>query len=191
MLSKQLRKQLGLGSVSAGDAWSAVAGAAGATEPISQLQRLQRRLSQYTTQKQAYSDAHAGTMLVLYVDSSPIDQAVAGVRLGSEPGLLLACVSSGSEALEAVFGGKWLPDLVLMDVALHDAPASEVAGQMRAAFSPLELPIMLLASRSGEAEALAALEAGVNDFLITAAPHRAAGTHQQPGDDQAECAAQG
>lgn len=57
---------------------------------------------------------------------SPIDQAVAGVRLGSEPGLLLACVSSGSEALEAVFGGKWLPDLVLMDVALHDAPASEV-----------------------------------------------------------------
>ena len=37
---------------------------------------------------------------------------------------------------------------------------------MRAAFSPLELPIMLLASRSGEAEALAALEAGVNDFLI-------------------------
>lgn len=53
---------------------------------------------------------------------------------------------------------------------------------MRAAFSPLELPIMLLASRSGEAQALAALEAGVNDFLITAAPHRAAGTHQQPGD---------
>lgn len=69
LLSKQLRKQLGLGSVSAGDAWSAVAGAAGAAEPISQLQRLQRRLSQYTTQKQAYSDAHAGTMLVLYVDS--------------------------------------------------------------------------------------------------------------------------
>ncbi|WIA10771.1 hypothetical protein OEZ85_010940 [Tetradesmus obliquus] len=104
---------------------------------------------------------HQSALVTRLLDSSPIDQAVAGVRLGSEPGLLLACVSSGSEALEAVFGGKWLPDLVLMDVALHDAPASEVAGQMRAAFSPLELPIMLLASRSGEAQALAALEAGV------------------------------
>jgi hypothetical protein len=70
-LNKQLRKQLGLGSASdgAGDTWSAVAGAAGAAGPISQLQKLQRRLSQYATQKSAYSETHAGTMLVLRVDS--------------------------------------------------------------------------------------------------------------------------
>jgi CheY-like chemotaxis protein len=57
---------------------------------------------------------------------SPIDQAVASVLLGSEPGLVLVSVSSGAEALEVVFGGAWLPDLVLMDVLLHDMVASEV-----------------------------------------------------------------
>jgi hypothetical protein len=66
-----LRKQLGLGSASDGaaDTWNAIAGAAGASGPISHLQKLQRRLSQYTTQKTAYSEAHGGMMLVLYVDS--------------------------------------------------------------------------------------------------------------------------
>jgi hypothetical protein len=70
-VDKRLRRQLGLGSVSdgAGDTWSAVAGAAGAAGPTSHLQKLQRRLSQYTAQKMAYSEAHGGIMLVLYVDS--------------------------------------------------------------------------------------------------------------------------
>ncbi|KAF6254791.1 hypothetical protein COO60DRAFT_286934 [Scenedesmus sp. NREL 46B-D3] len=107
-----------------------------------------------------------GTMLVLYVDSSPIDQAVASVLLDNEPGLRLVSVSSGAEALEVVFSGQWLPDLVLMDVLLQDMAASEVCRQVRCAFGSLELPIVLLSSRSGEAGMLAALERGVNDFLI-------------------------
>jgi CheY-like chemotaxis protein len=59
---------------------------------------------------------------------SPIDQAVASVLLGNEPGLRLLCVGSGAEALEVVFGGQWLPDLILMDVLLQDMVASEVRG---------------------------------------------------------------
>jgi DNA-binding response OmpR family regulator len=41
-----------------------------------------------------------------------------------------------------------------------------VCSQLRSVFGPLELPIVLLSSRSGEADMLAALERGVNDFLI-------------------------
>lgn len=37
---------------------------------------------------------------------------------------------------------------------------------LRSQFSPLELPILLITTRSGEADALAALEKGVNDFLL-------------------------
>jgi DNA-binding response OmpR family regulator len=37
---------------------------------------------------------------------------------------------------------------------------------LRLHFSPLELPILLATAHSGEAEALAALEKGVNDFLL-------------------------
>jgi DNA-binding response OmpR family regulator len=42
----------------------------------------------------------------------------------------------------------------------------QVCSQIRDVFGPLELPIVLLSSRSGEADMLAALERGVNDFLI-------------------------
>jgi DNA-binding response OmpR family regulator len=42
----------------------------------------------------------------------------------------------------------------------------QVCSHLRSMFQPLELPIVLLSSRSGEADMLAALERGVNDFLI-------------------------
>ncbi|WIA35304.1 hypothetical protein OEZ86_003759 [Tetradesmus obliquus] len=44
--------------------------------------------------------------------------------------------------------------------------ATEVCKVLRLHFSPLELPILLATAHSGEAEALAALEQGVNDFLL-------------------------
>jgi DNA-binding response OmpR family regulator len=37
---------------------------------------------------------------------------------------------------------------------------------LRLHFSPLELPILLVSARSGEADALAALDKDVNDFLL-------------------------
>jgi CheY-like chemotaxis protein len=58
---------------------------------------------------------------------------VASVLLGSEAGFNLVSVSSGAEALEVVFGGQWLPDIILMDVLLHDMMASEVGMGWRAA----------------------------------------------------------
>jgi hypothetical protein len=45
-------------------------------------------------------------------------------------------------------------------------PNPQVCKVLRLHFSPLELPILLVSARSGEADALAALDKGVNDFLL-------------------------
>lgn len=131
------------------------------------LRRL-KRLS-LKTPNHAFSEipANAGAVLVLYVDSSPIDQAVMSALLNSEPGYKLASASTGRQALDMVLSAEWLPDIILIDVMLPDMKPSDVCNSLRAVYSTVELPVLLLSSRSGEEDMLAALEGGqVNDFLL-------------------------
>ncbi|KAF8068337.1 Gyc88E [Scenedesmus sp. PABB004] len=156
------------GAAAGGAAGAAAAAAAAAGLPSLGVQRLRRFSLRKSAPRQAYSEApaHCGVALVLCVNASPIDQAVVSALLGGEASLSLAFAGSGQAALDAVLCGAWLPDVLLMDVALPDMRSSEVTAALRAVYSPAELPIVLMSSRSGEADMLAALEGGVNDFLI-------------------------
>src|SRR5262249_17232612 len=62
------------------------------------------------------------------------------------------------------------PDLLVLDLALPDAPGIDVRRQSRAAggsvdrFDP-ELPVLVLSGRSSEADRLRGFEAGADDYV--------------------------
>lgn len=99
---------------------------------LSQRISLDFSLNTDPTSMQAYSEVpgHKGQMLVLYVDKSPIDQAVMAMLLGSEGqktfDFKIVSAGCGREALDLVFSSTYLPDLVLVDTMLPDMNASEV-----------------------------------------------------------------
>lgn len=58
-----------------------------------------------------------------------------------------------------------VPDLVLLDWMLPDAPGIELAKRLRAEARTRELPIILLTARAQERDKLAGFDAGVDDYL--------------------------
>ncbi|WP_161912370.1 response regulator transcription factor [Methylosinus sp. C49] len=80
-----------------------------------------------------------------------------------------ALVASGYETLEAATGREALkaiaasaPDAVLLDLGLPDMDGKEALRQARA-FS--QVPILILSARDREAEKIAALDAGADDYV--------------------------
>jgi DNA-binding response OmpR family regulator len=67
---------------------------------------------------------------------------------------------SGAEALTMAADSK--PDLVLLDLGLPDVSGETVARELRAA-GPT--PILILTARSGEADRIAGLELGADDYV--------------------------
>lgn len=80
-----------------------------------------------------------------------------------------ALAASGYETLEAATGREALkaiaayaPDAVLLDLGLPDMDGKEALGRARA-FS--QVPIIILSARDREAEKIAALDAGADDYV--------------------------
>jgi two-component system KDP operon response regulator KdpE len=69
-------------------------------------------------------------------------------------------VSTGVEAVAAVANGA--PDLIVLDLGLPDLEGTEVCRRMRA---HTRAPIVILSARSGEAEKVAALDIGADDYV--------------------------
>jgi two-component system KDP operon response regulator KdpE len=69
-------------------------------------------------------------------------------------------VSTGVEAVKAVADGGL--DLIVLDLGLPDLEGAEVCRQMRA---HTRAPIVILSARSGEAEKVAALDIGADDYV--------------------------
>ena len=72
---------------------------------------------------------------------------------------------SASDALRLC--GYNHPDLMLLDLALPDAPGIDVLREIRSAgdrFDP-ELPVLVLSGRTSEADRLRGFEAGADDFV--------------------------
>ena len=96
---------------------------------------------------------------VLVVDDEPAIRRYLRVALGAHDYTVFEA-ANGQEALAGVAGHR--PDLVIIDLGLPDIDGLEVTRQLR---EWTHLPIIILSVRGEEAEKIAALDAGADDYL--------------------------
>ncbi len=97
--------------------------------------------------------------LILIVDDDPQIQTM--LRIGLESaGYKTRAALTGAEALR--LAASIAPDAVLLDLGLPDRDGKDVLADMRA-FS--QVPIIVLSARDREAEKVAALDLGADDYL--------------------------
>ncbi len=99
----------------------------------------------------------AGRILLVDDDVS-IQRAVA--PLLRSRGYHVDVVSTGTEAVRAVEDTS--PELIVLDLGLPDLEGAEVCRRMR---GYTKAPIIILSARSGEAEKVAALDIGADDYV--------------------------
>ncbi len=108
---------------------------------------------------QPANERSAGKARVLVVDDEPeIRRAVQMGLAGSE--FVVAWAPTGQRGLEMV--AEWHPDVVLLDLSLPDLDGIEVTRALR---SWSAVPILVLSVRSSDADKIAALELGADDYL--------------------------
>lgn len=73
------------------------------------------------------------------------------------------CVESGEEALVEV--GRHLPDLIVLDVMLPGINGLEVCKMLKRETQTATISIVMLTARGEEADVVAALELGADDYL--------------------------
>lgn len=96
---------------------------------------------------------------VLVVDDEPQIRRALRTSLGSH-GYEVATAGTGEEAVLAA--AESAPDLILLDLGLPDLDGTEVIARVRG-FS--EVPVIVLSVRDRQADKVAALDAGADDFV--------------------------
>ena len=96
--------------------------------------------------------------ILLVDDDVSIQRAVA--PLLRSRGYRVDVARSGGEALAVVANAA--PDLIVLDLGLPDLEGAEVCRRIR---TLTKVPIVILSARSGEAEKVAALDIGADDYV--------------------------
>jgi two-component system KDP operon response regulator KdpE len=96
--------------------------------------------------------------ILLVDDEVPIQRAVA--PLLRSRGYDVEVAGTGADALKVVADHP--PDLMILDLGLPDIEGSEVCRRVRATSS---LPIVILSARGSEADKVAALDLGADDYI--------------------------
>jgi two-component system, OmpR family, KDP operon response regulator KdpE len=102
---------------------------------------------------------HTAGARVLIIDDEPQIQRAIRTHLG---GLHFAVegAATGAEGMDEV--ARWHPDVVILDLSLPDMDGIEVCRQLR---TWSQVPIIVLSVRSADADKVAALELGADDYL--------------------------
>ena len=102
------------------------------------------------------------TATILVVEDEPTIRELIGVNLrhAGYTALFAADVAAARQQIDAQ-----LPDLVLLDWMLPDSPGIELARRLRADARTRELPIIMLTARAQEADKIAGLEVGADDYV--------------------------
>jgi two-component system, OmpR family, KDP operon response regulator KdpE len=108
---------------------------------------------------QPHQATDAGKARVLVVDDEP--EIRRAVQLGLASGeFVVAWAPTGKRGLEMV--AEWHPDIVLLDLSLPDIDGIEVTRALRTWSA---VPLLILSVRSGDADKIAALELGADDYI--------------------------
>jgi two-component system KDP operon response regulator KdpE len=97
---------------------------------------------------------------ILVVDDEPPIRRLLRVGLGTQ-GYAIAEAGNARAALEAVESNR--PDLILLDLGLPDLSGHELLRRWRD--ERLDVPVVILSSRTDEAGIVRALELGADDYL--------------------------
>lgn len=102
----------------------------------------------------------SSTVKVLIVDDEPPIRRLLRVGLGTE-GYAISEAGNARDAIEHVKLDR--PDLILLDLGLPDMPGHDLLRQWRDEL--VNLPILILSSRTDEAGIVRALELGADDYV--------------------------
>ena len=102
----------------------------------------------------------SSTVKVLIVDDEPPIRRLLRVGLGTE-GYAISEAANARDAIEHVKLDR--PDLILLDLGLPDMPGHDLLRQWRDEL--VDLPIVILSSRTDEAGIVKALELGADDYV--------------------------
>ncbi len=100
---------------------------------------------------------------IMIIDDEPVNLQVLINHLALEE-YSVVTYDNGSEALLALDENQ-VPDLVIIDVMLPKMSGYEVCKEIRKNFSLLELPVLLMTTRSKPYDIISGIEAGANDYL--------------------------
>jgi CheY-like chemotaxis protein len=101
--------------------------------------------------------------LVLIVDDSWTNSALAASVL-KRSGYRTEVVRSGEEFRAWLKGGR--PQVIVMDVQLPDVDGFALTKEVRSAPDTADIPIIALTSRALKEDAMTALDAGCDDYLV-------------------------
>ncbi|HEV7257683.1 MAG TPA: response regulator transcription factor [Bosea sp. (in: a-proteobacteria)] len=102
----------------------------------------------------------SSTVKILVVDDEPPIRRLLRVGLGAEG----YAISEAGNARDAIAHVKLdRPDLILLDLGLPDMPGHDLLRQWRE--DRVDLPILILSSRTDEAGIVKALELGADDYV--------------------------
>jgi len=99
---------------------------------------------------------------ILIVEDEPAIRELVAVNL-RHAGYLPLMAGDALEARRSI--DAELPDLVVLDWMLPDAPGIELARRLRGDARTRELPIIMLTARAQETDKLTGFEAGADDYL--------------------------
>jgi two-component system phosphate regulon response regulator PhoB len=116
---------------------------------------------QAETQVTAFGSA-AAAPTVLIVDDEKDLRHLLDFNL-KQAGYRTLHAATGEEALQQA--ARHEPDMILLDLNLPDLSGIEVAKRLKADPETREIPIIMLTARGGEADKIAGLEAGADDYV--------------------------
>jgi two-component system phosphate regulon response regulator PhoB len=99
---------------------------------------------------------------ILVVEDERDIQELVRYNLGKE-GYTVQCVGTGEEALRAVRAAP--PDLVVLDLMLPGLDGLEVCRKLKREASTGQVPIIMLTAKGEEADIVAGLELGADDYI--------------------------
>jgi len=99
---------------------------------------------------------------ILVVEDEPAIQELIAVNLARH-GHEVRRATNADEALAAV--SESLPDVILLDWMLPDAPGPSIARKLRSESRTREVPIIMLTARASDEDKVAGLESGADDYI--------------------------
>lgn len=100
---------------------------------------------------------------LLIVDDEELNRDLTALNL-LKLGYLSSQAADGIQALELIDKVKF--DLILLDISMPNMDGIEVLQRLRAKYSPLELPVIMVTAEDDVNYIIKALEKGANDYLV-------------------------
>jgi DNA-binding response OmpR family regulator len=100
---------------------------------------------------------------ILLVDDNEFDRSILGKAIQGKCGLKTIEAENGSRCLEIL---QTEPiDLVLMDIVMPGTFGSDILQKIREKFSAIELPVIMVTSKTDASDVVGCLKSGANDYI--------------------------